>query len=125
LGDLIRAASGRVDAVRVVSSALNPLLWLTGLVTLPSLAAAFWTVDLWKSFVFFGLAIFPVGMTAGVYLYFMIRDPDRIQSEDYRIRKQAFKVILRRGANTEIVGAAKDIARIEKLEGAIDAGDRS
>ena len=123
ISDLIRAASGRVDAVRVVSSALNPLLWLTGLVTPLSLIFAYLATDPWKSIVFFVFAALPPVLTAMVFAYFMISDPDRLQSEGFRLRQQALKVIIRRGANTEVVGAATDIARIEKGKSAVDGSD--
>jgi len=124
VADFIRAASGRVDAVRVVGSAVNPLLWLNGLITLPCLAGAFWTTDLWKSFVYFGLAIFLLLVTVLVFAYFMIRDPDRLQSENYQIRRHALKVIVRKGAKAELVDVAREIARVEKLEGGFEHGDK-
>ena len=47
LEDLVRSASTRVEAVRVIGSAINPLLWLTGLVTPLALVLSIWASETW------------------------------------------------------------------------------
>jgi hypothetical protein len=93
LEDLIRTASTRVDAVRVVGSAINPLLWLTGLVSPLSLVLSVSAGEAWQRGAMFLLAIVPVAITIAVYVRFMIRDPDRLQSEEFRLRQRALKML--------------------------------
>jgi hypothetical protein len=111
--DFWRAASARVEAVRVVGSALNPLLWLTGLVTPLSLMLSYFSQDVWKAVVFFVIAVFPIGLSGISYLTLLRRDPDRLQSEEFRLKQRALKMLYRRGANAEVLEAAKDIVRVE------------
>jgi hypothetical protein len=59
LEDLVRTASTRVDAVRVVGSAINPLLWLTGLVSALSLVLSVSAGEAWQRAAMFLLAIVP------------------------------------------------------------------
>ena len=124
LEDLVRTASTRVDAVRVVGSAINPLLWLTGLVSPRSLVLSVSVGEAWQRAAMFLLAIVPVAITIAVYVRFMIRDPDRLQSEEFRLRQRALKMLYKRGANAEILEVAKESPRVEKLPGARDEGDR-
>ena len=51
-----------------------------------------------------------------------MRDPDRLQSEEFRLRQSALKMLYKRGANTEISEVAN--ARVEKLPGARDEGNK-
>jgi hypothetical protein len=68
LEDLVRTASTRVDAVRVVGSAINPLLWLTGLVSPLSLVLSVSAGEAWQRAAMFLLAIVPVAITIAVYV---------------------------------------------------------
>ena len=120
LEDLVRSASTRVEAVRVIGSAINPLLWLTGLVTPLSLVLSICAGEIWLRVAMFALAVAPVAVTIAVYMHFMNRDPDRLQSEEFRLRQRAMKMLYKRGANTEIVEVAKEGLRMEKLPGARD-----
>jgi hypothetical protein len=55
----------------------------------------------------------PVVAAISAYVIFMFRDPDRLQSEEYRIRQSALKMLYKRGGNTEIVDVANQTPRIE------------
>ena len=112
-----------MNAVRVVGSAINPLLWLTGLVSPLSLVLSVCRRT-WQRAAMFLLGVVPVAITIAVYVRFMIRDPDRLQSEEFRLRQRALKMLYKRGANTEIVEVAKESPRVEKLPGARDEGKR-
>jgi hypothetical protein len=80
--------------------------------------------EAWQRAAMFLLAIVPVAITIAVYVRFMIRDPDRLQSEEFRLRQRALKMLYKRGANAEILEVAKESPRVEKLPGARDEGDR-
>lgn len=123
LEDLVRTASTRVDAVRVVGSAINPLLWLTGLVS-PLSGCPYRPAKLGNVRPCSCSQSVPVAITIAVYVRFMIRDPDRLQSEEFRLRQRALKMLYKRGANAEILEVAKESPRVEKLPGARDEGDR-
>jgi D-mannonate dehydratase len=73
LEDLVRTASTRVDAVRVVGSAINPLLWLMGLVSPLSLVLSVSAGEAWQRAAMFLLAIVPVAITIAVYV--TLHDP--------------------------------------------------
>jgi hypothetical protein len=67
-------------------SALNPILWLAGIVSPLSLTlAAIWASDLALWFLVIGAL--PVAVSIFAYIYFMIRDPDRLQSEEYNLER--------------------------------------
>jgi len=69
-------------------------------------------------------AALPVIVTIIAYFIFMFRDPDRLQSEDYRIRQRAIQLLYRKGGITEIVDVTRQELRLEiedKKEGQNDA----
>lgn len=75
-----------------VSSAMSPMLWLSGIVT-PSCL----TYSLFATFPFniagFALAAAPVIVAIMSYRYFKVNDPDRLHSEDFQIRSRALTMI--------------------------------
>jgi hypothetical protein len=84
-----------------VSSALNPLLWLCGIVTPICLVAGYFFDDgLRTSIVWFGLS--PIGLAGLCYVFLMIVEPDRLHSEDYQIRKKALELIEEKGTTIAI-----------------------
>ena len=72
----------------------------------------------------FGLAGTPVVVTIAAYFMLMFRDPDRFQSEEYRLRQRALQIArYEQGASAEIVDVAKEIARTENLRGGFTDGE--
>lgn len=63
--------------------------------------------------VLIGLAAIPVFSTLVAYFIFMCRDPDRLQSEEYRIRQKAIQLLYRVGGSKEIVDIATQQPRLE------------
>ncbi len=78
-----------------VQNVMNPVLWLCGLVTIPSIIAIV-TMGA-PHWVLFVLAIAPVMVALMAYIYFMVKAPDRLQSESYQLRKQALELIEEKG----------------------------
>ncbi|MGL6351945.1 MAG: hypothetical protein ACRC2U_19355 [Aeromonas sp.] len=79
-----------------VKSALNPMLWLCAIVTLPGL------VYIGKSdkeiSLFIQLTVTsPVFITLFGFLYLLFFDRDKLQSEDYQIRKQTLELVQEKG----------------------------
>lgn len=68
-------------------SVLNPLLWLCGIVTPVSMAAALMASGPLVG-LFAVLAVAPPVVALCSYVYFMFKDPDRLQSEPFRIEQQ-------------------------------------
>jgi hypothetical protein len=69
------------------NSILNPMLWLCGIVTPVSLAAAIFATGALVT-IFAILAIAPPVIAMLAYAYFVFADPDRLQSEPFRIEQQ-------------------------------------
>jgi hypothetical protein len=96
-----------------VRSALNPTLWLCGIVTVPAiLIALFAPQPLQVPLIV--LAFVPVGFFAVSELYLVFKDPDKLQSEEYQIQKRALKLIEHKGSVIPI--EATSIEAISKPE---------
>ena len=86
-----------------VNSALNPMLWLCGIVTLPCFVLAYFfrgIEPLDSLLVYVGSA--PIAATILGFFYFMVKDPTKLQSEEYQIRHEALEVIKQKGSSVEI-----------------------
>jgi hypothetical protein len=97
-----------------VKSALNPILWLCLIITIPSLAcipfvpaALIWIVVT--------LAFLPVGATILGFFFLLIVDRDKLQSESYQLRKMELERIEEKGK------PAIDAATVETVPPAVDA----
>lgn len=72
----------------IVKSAVNPALWFAGIITPVCFVAAlvFWQIPfLCYLLIYAGLG--PIILVVGGYVYFMLKDPDRLQSEEFQLRK--------------------------------------
>ena len=47
-----------------------------------------------------------------------------LESEEYRLRQSAIRLLIDKGGNEKVVDAATQIARIENLFGGVDEGDQ-
>jgi hypothetical protein len=113
LEEIIRTGLSRVDTIRVVRTALNPLLWLVGLTTPAAFILTAFIGDQLVRLILLCFAAIPVVATLVAYVIFMFRDPDRLQSEEYRIRQRALQILYKKGGSTEIVDVANQVTRIE------------
>lgn len=97
-------AGGRLK----VKSALNPALWLCAIVTGPSVVIAMVLilcgkeVPIWLICLIFS----PIFCAVGGFLYLLIFDRDKLQSEDYQIRKQTLEMIQEKGNKFPIIGTS-------------------
>ncbi|MGB7097667.1 MAG: hypothetical protein WBD95_02720 [Xanthobacteraceae bacterium] len=89
--EIIRTGLSRVDTIRVVRTAINPLLWLVGLTTPLAFVLAALIGDLVIRLLLICFAAVPVIVTLVAYVIFMFRDPDRLQSEEYASDSAHFK----------------------------------
>lgn len=97
LQDVIRGVMFRAEAVRV-RNAFNPILWGCAVAT-PTcfLFSAILRDDLILRYGFAVVGALPVLTLVGAYLYFMLRDPDRLQSEEFITRQQELLLLERKG----------------------------
>jgi hypothetical protein len=89
-------------AVVKVDNALNPLLWLTAVVTPVSAVLAAFVANPALATAFLLLAAIPVALVALAYFLFLFRDPDRLQSEEYQLKQQQIE-LFQKGQETPII----------------------
>lgn len=87
-----------------VKSALNPALWFCAIVGTPLLwlAASMQNPPIWLIVI----AVLPVVVTAFGFVYLLIVDRDKLQSEDYQIRKKSLELIQEKGQRFAIAAAS-------------------
>lgn len=118
LEDAIRSFTSRAGVVRV-RNALNPLLWLCGLVT-PTcwIAAYFFRDDPVLKYLLFGLGALSILSALVAYFVLMFRDPDRLQSEEFILRQQELLIISRsrEGLPQPIEAEGRELPNVIELE---------
>ena len=85
-----------------VRSALNPILWLCAIVTIPGMVIMGISdkpLPLFAQLVIFS----PVCIAVFGFLYLLFIDRDKLQSEDYQIRKRTIEEGIREGKVTELI----------------------
>jgi hypothetical protein len=80
-----------IERVRT-ESALNPLLWLSGLTLLAAVAASYF--DGYLKWALFGMSALCVLVALVAYIYFMLRDPNRLHSERYQLERHKLDLML-------------------------------
>lgn len=102
LDQLIRSTISRVGVVHV-RSALNPFLWsFTWSIVFLSFAVVF-PEDRVARWVLLCAALLPMIVTMAIGCFFAVTKPDRLQSEEYRLRQQALQILYKKGSATEVV----------------------
>ncbi|MCH8079707.1 MAG: hypothetical protein IIA06_08020 [Proteobacteria bacterium] len=78
-----------------VRSALNPILWLCGIITVPAIVAASYITPTptWLIVLLF----IPVVTAMVGFLFLLLFDRDKLQSEDYQIQKRSLELIEQKG----------------------------
>ena len=77
-----------------VRSALNPILWLCGLISIPTLAAgAFHPIPTWVAII----GCSPVAAALFGFLYLLFFDRDKLQSEDFQLKKRTMELAQQKG----------------------------
>ena len=86
-----------------VKNALNPILWLCGLVAVPSFAVLTWNS---KPHIIVPILLCTVVGTAVIgFLYLLFFDRDRLQSEEYLIQNRTLDLIEEKGSRKAIDAA--------------------
>jgi hypothetical protein len=77
-----------------VRSALNPILWLCGLISIPTLAAgAFHPIPPWVAVI----GCSPVVAALFGFLFLLLFDRDKLQSEDFQLKKRTMELAQQKG----------------------------
>jgi hypothetical protein len=84
-----------------VRSAVNPCLWLCGIISVPAIGSACVLTGP-PQVAALGIAAFPLLIFSIGFIYFMLRDPDKLQSESYQIQKRALELISQKGRSIRI-----------------------
>ena len=78
-----------------VRSALNPILWLCAIVTIPALSGVLFFEGTPNWLI---ILIFVPVITAIIgFLFLLLFDRDKLQSEDYQIKKRSLEIIEQKG----------------------------
>lgn len=106
---LIRTGARQQSSIERVSvkNALNPVLWVCGLIAVPAMVTLGFSPN--PSWVHITLALVPVAVALFAFLYFMFTDPDRLQSESFQLRKQALELIEEKGSLAVVEGSSIEV----------------
>jgi hypothetical protein len=80
-----------------VRSALNPMLWLCFVISMPGtlLLAVVDSFPIWAVIAI----LLPIVVACTGYIILLLKDPDKLQSEEYQINKQLLELALEKGAS--------------------------
>lgn len=100
---LISNAKSAAGQLRV-RSALNPMLWMCAIVSLPAFGMAYFFREFESlSTTLIWVGGMPVAATILGFFYFMLFAPHRLQSEDFQLRHETLQIIRSKGSNVEIL----------------------
>ena len=74
------------------SGSLNPLLWLCGIVTLPAFVLMIFSNG-WPQIFYACISAVVIISALLAYGYLIVRDPDRVQSEEYQLDRYKISVL--------------------------------
>jgi len=94
-----------------VKSALNPILWLCAIITIPSLIAVPF-LDKTPTWLII-LIISPVLTAIIGFLFLLLFDRDKLQSEEYQLKKRSLELIQEKGDSKPKL---MDIDEVEAIE---------
>jgi hypothetical protein len=123
LTSMSKSAVSAAQQLRV-RSALNPLLWLTGIASpICFVAAYFFRADLFVFRLLIGIGVAPILTACVGFVYFALRKPEKLQSEDYQLRHETLQIIQQKSGQLIVDPASLSaIANPALLSGPTDAG---
>lgn len=91
-----------------VRSALNPILWLCFVISMPGILLLA-VVDSFPTWAVVAISL-PILVACTGYIILLLKDPDKLQSEEYQINKQLLELALEKGASApELLIAEKHL----------------
>ena len=106
-----------------VQSALNPALWLCAIISTPALCVAGFSESPpnWLPW----LIIIPVVIACLGFIFLLIFDRDKLQSEDYQIRKRSLELIEQKGMGSPVsLASSNDIVAPDALLGSTEDNEQ-
>lgn len=107
LRELVTAKVTEAGGRLTVKSALNPILWLAAIVTVPTLVVLPFVSEPPSWLIIF--AFLPVFAAIFGFLFLLIFDRDKLQSEDYQIKKSYLELIEEKGSPEVIAAVSADL----------------
>jgi hypothetical protein len=96
--ELASASMSAVTMRYTTKSAMTPIFWACTAIFPTGIGGAWLFRDTASiCWVLTSIAILPVLVFCGVYIYFVLRDPDRLHSEDHRLRTKALDLFESKG----------------------------
>src|SRR6478736_4631073 len=100
--DFISRAQSAAASLRV-RSALNPMLWMCAIVSLPCLILSYLAHGHEPmSTILVLLGAIPIVFTVLGFAYFAVAAPEKLQSEDYQLRHETLELIKQKGSALEL-----------------------
>jgi len=108
--NLIAAKAVEAGSRLTVKSALNPVLWLCAIITVPSFISfgfnpnppTWWIV----------LAMTPVATAVFGFIFLLFCDRDKLQSEEYQLKKQSLELVQEMGEKNPKAISMEDLDSI-------------
>lgn len=113
----VMEAGGRLT----VKSALNPILWLCGIVTVPTLITGSFYQQLPSWLIV--LASSPVAVALFGFLFLLFFDRDKLQSEEYQLRKRTLELTQQKDQPFPIEANLKEVIENPNLRSLTNSGE--
>jgi hypothetical protein len=84
-------------------TAVQPLLWLCGTVSLGCFIISAVVKDIWLQRGLFLVGLVPIALFAFSYIYFMFKDPDRLHSEEFQLKRRSLSIVESKGGTVSIL----------------------
>ena len=93
--DLDKWALAAIDKAGkvIVKSAMNPVLWVIGLVTIPCFLLGAAIENTLTRVFFLGVGVLPVFVALGAFIYLMLRNPNALRSEEFVLRMRSLELL--------------------------------
>jgi hypothetical protein len=107
---IVNLTRGAVQRLQV-RSAMNPILWLVAITTPTGLGAVMlfrgdWILCIASLLV----VVIPVLVACAIFIYFAMKQPDKLQSEEYQVTRQTLEIVQQKVEHLTI-----DPASLERL----------
>jgi hypothetical protein len=111
--NFLKSSLSRIGIVSVSrSTALNPILWAFGFICAACVPISSLNSDpFWKYTFIAGFVILLMTLVFG-YVWFLLKDPDRLQSEHFRLKQQSLELMHKRDEGFKTIDSAHEIKNL-------------
>lgn len=82
---------------------VQPLLWLCGTFSLGCFLISALVKDQWLQRGLFVVGLLPIILFGFAYIYFMFKDPDRLHSEEFQLKRRSLSIVESKGGTVAIL----------------------